>query len=109
MGKQGQQFLAVLNPIPADGTVGESGDHERAIAADINGPDETGRRYLPELLPSAIEQEQPPVSPKREALTFGINGNTTRGFVSVQSQRLAVDGGVLLMLPICDGETRGGG
>ena len=48
--------------MPADGSVTVCGNHQRAVAGDVDTPDDSWNRDFPELLPPAIETAQIPFS-----------------------------------------------
>ena len=56
MGEEGEQFLAGLGEIPADGAVGKGGDSEAVVGGEVYGPGSA--RYLPALPSVALVAAQ---------------------------------------------------
>src|SRR5688572_2330839 len=56
MGKQGEQLLAILEPIPANRAVAERGHDDRAIGWNVHTPGEVRDRFLPLLGSRAVKE-----------------------------------------------------
>jgi hypothetical protein len=102
MGEEGQQFLPVTHPVPAQGAIAIGGHDQAAISAEVDAPGGAGCRLFPQRLAGGGEMAQGPVCAQHQALPTRHQGQAAGHFVLPQLEWLAVEAGVGGVLPVLD-------
>ena len=84
--QEGQQLLAVARLVPADRAVAVARHHQPAVAGDVDRPDCTRYRALPQQLAVGGVGPQRPVGAEHEALAIGVDGEAARYLVALEGQ-----------------------
>ena len=85
--QEGQQLLAVARLVPADRAVAVARHHQPAVAGDVDRPDHTRHRALPQQLAVGGVGPQRPLGAEHEALAVGVDGEAARYLVGARGPR----------------------
>ena len=100
--KERHQLVAVTQAIPADGAVAESGDHDPAVARDVDAPGGARVGDLPTLVALTVVEAQIPVGAEHEALTIGSDGEAACLLVGLERQLPPVELGITVAAVVGD-------